>query len=469
MVAQTDLDSPVDLPEIKRAVETLYCDKIKPYGRLLMIRLTEHAEECGRPTPEVKEQRIRSLCDASLQLAVQNEKGGEWSVLLRGRPDIFVDFHSPEDMYPPELWEAFVKHFENPEEAEKDLPRARYLCAKALEEKQLPFLVNRPLGELMHIVQLAISVKKILGYQKDAIVPYGRSKNKLKEQSAAAQQHHASDVPSGEKDMSANFANWPQARSTLQKVMRRQLMNSPSHPIPLSRVKQLFETESGLKLSETALGHAKLSDLLNDPRLADILTVQLQSRVYMVCPVVTPDRTLALDDLIGGGCGSATPSPHPMGMPPMGMWPPPMPGMHMPMPPPHLGIPPMVPPHLGGLGMPPMYNPALDMAMRKQATLDTVYSDTASNTSTQDSSPQELVGRTPTGTTPLAKQVEELEVRPVLTKHGLESRGFKVKNTFIEPDLDDMDLTSPGGLMMTHSYTEPNRPMVPMNSIPESG
>lgn len=481
MVAQTDLNRPVDLPEILRAVETLYNDKIKPYGRLLMIRLTEHADQGGRANPEVKEQRIRSICETSLQLSVQNEKGGEWSVLMRSRPDCFVDFHSPEDIYPAELWEAAVKHFANPDEADRDLPRARYLCARALEARELPFLVGRPLGELMHIVQLAISVKKILGYQKDAIVPYNRSKNKLKEQSAASQQHHAAEG-TAEQGL---LATWPQTRVTLQKVMRRQ-----HTAIPLSRVKQLFEAESGLKLSETALGHAKLSDLLNDERLADVLTVELQSRVYMVCPVFTPGQKLTLDDLIAEGSSGSPPmrtapglppmptasdglplmGTPPMGMPPMGMppmglgmWP-----MHMP-PPAMPGVPPMVPmPPPMGMGMPPMY-PTLPLAMKNKGILETVC-ETASHTDTETQesvADESSVARTPSAYHQDVTGMSDLssaggDGMPALTPGGLEMLGYKVKNGFIDYD----ELASPAGPMMGKSFTEPPKMVKTLSITP---
>merc|ERR1719367_2758110 len=55
--------------------------------------------------------------------------------------------------------------------------------------------------------------------------------------------------------------------------------------VPLPNIKRLFRTEYHMELSETVLGHAKLSDLLNDASFRDICTVELQDRGYFVIPV----------------------------------------------------------------------------------------------------------------------------------------------------------------------------------------
>lgn len=52
--------------------------------------------------------------------------------------------------------------------------------------------------------------------------------------------------------------------------------------MPLSNVKRLFRSRFQLELSETALGHAKLCELLQDPCFSDICSVRLESNGYMV-------------------------------------------------------------------------------------------------------------------------------------------------------------------------------------------
>jgi len=64
--------------------------------------------------------------------------------------------------------------------------------------------------------------------------------------------------------------------------------------VQLSTVKRLFRLR-GLELSETALGHSKLSELLSDSHLSDLCTVKLQEHGYFVVPQSEP-LTKATDD-----------------------------------------------------------------------------------------------------------------------------------------------------------------------------
>jgi len=66
-----------------------------------------------------------------------------------------------------------------------------------------------------------------------------------------------------------------------------------SGSIPLSNIKRLFRSKFRKELSETSLGHAKLSELFQDPRLRDICTVRLQGHGYVVAPAAHPSSTEA--------------------------------------------------------------------------------------------------------------------------------------------------------------------------------
>lgn len=60
--------------------------------------------------------------------------------------------------------------------------------------------------------------------------------------------------------------------------------SSPEQVERLANVKRLFRSAYGLELSETMLGYTKLSDLLQDPRLSDLCSVELRNRGYAVVP-----------------------------------------------------------------------------------------------------------------------------------------------------------------------------------------
>merc|ERR1740138_554608 len=85
------------------------------------------------------------------------------------------------------MWAAAAMYFQALSGDEMQLPGGRYSCAQALLARDLPFLRGRSLGQVCHIVQLAISQKKILGYLNGAVVPYVRSQSMVKEQCAQFQ------------------------------------------------------------------------------------------------------------------------------------------------------------------------------------------------------------------------------------------------------------------------------------------
>merc|ERR1719230_289516 len=63
----------------------------------------------------------------------------------------------------------------------------RYVCAQGLVAQKLPFLEGMSLGQVSHIVQIAMTSRKLLGYYNGAIVPYARSETAMKEQCAEYQ------------------------------------------------------------------------------------------------------------------------------------------------------------------------------------------------------------------------------------------------------------------------------------------
>mmetsp|Transcript_74855 Transcript_74855/g.189211 ORF Transcript_74855/g.189211 Transcript_74855/m.189211 type:complete len:366 (+) Transcript_74855:2-1099(+) len=75
-------------------------------------------------------------------------------------------------------------------------------------------------------------------------------------------------------------------RECLQKILADP--SAGGQPIPLSNMKRIFRSRYHLELSETSLGYAKLSELLQDPRLSDICSVRLQGHGYVVIPHQKP-------------------------------------------------------------------------------------------------------------------------------------------------------------------------------------
>lgn len=102
---------PIDMAGVAAAVETLYADQLRPYGRILRKRLNERALQARSKAVHVDIKVLRSSCESCPWLLVQDEEGGDWSALFRGRPEAFINVYSPEDLYPPELWRAAADYF----------------------------------------------------------------------------------------------------------------------------------------------------------------------------------------------------------------------------------------------------------------------------------------------------------------------------------------------------------------------
>jgi len=276
--------------EVLEAVTSLYDDELKPYGRILRKRLSERAIAAGSAASgEPDLAALRAACVASSWLNVESEDGGEWSALLVSCESKFVDVYNPVDSYPEAMWAAAAMYFQGLSGDEAVLPGGRYSCAQSLVERKLPFLLEYTLGQMCHIVQLAISQRKCLGYLNGGITPYSHSHSKIKDSAAAEQSScaHAACV----SDLT--LASWETARVYLRTILSES-MKSGTVSVPLSNIKRIFRSQFSTELSETSLGHSKLSELLQDSKLSDICTVRLLEQGYFVVPQFSlTDATVA--------------------------------------------------------------------------------------------------------------------------------------------------------------------------------
>merc|ERR1711920_611664 len=110
-----------------------------------------------------------------------------YSVTLVNQPGSFVDACSPADTYPEELWSALSSYLDGMSFDEMSIPGGRYVCARVLMGRQLPFLRGQSLGQICHMVQIAISQRRLLGYREGCLVPYRHSEAWVTEQCALAQ------------------------------------------------------------------------------------------------------------------------------------------------------------------------------------------------------------------------------------------------------------------------------------------
>lgn len=278
--------------QVIAAVESLYKDELRPYGRILRKRATERllaaagiddAEADSEDCPNVDVRQLRAACACCPGLRVIQEEGGDWSALLKGRPGFcFVDIYSNSDDYSAEFWDKAARYLETMSGDEMALPGGRYACARALAARELPFLRGLSLGRVCHVVQLALSQKKLLGYFNGAVVPYQRSQSMIKQLCAENQKPFpckASTASSG-----LPIASWDTALSILGEILdgTGSAVGSSPTPVPLSNVKRIFRSHFKMELSETALGYSKLSDFLQDPRCTAMCNIKLEGHGYVI-------------------------------------------------------------------------------------------------------------------------------------------------------------------------------------------
>jgi hypothetical protein len=273
--------------EVIAAVESLYEDKVQPIGRILLKRIGERAARAAQPTaatqeevdlaaiPRVDPKYLRRLCEKCDQLVVEQMDSGEYSVFLAGRPATFVDASSESDPYPAKLWEELAAYFEGLAGEAMFWPSGRFACAQALLARGPPCLAYRSLGEVVHIVQLSVGQKKILGYRNGHLVPYGYSELMEKEQCAT---YHSPTAASKGTASLMPIASWEETRAGLAWLLAR----SESGTIQLPNVKRLFRSDLGLELSETALGYARIFELLHDPYMSSVCNLRLEGKNWMV-------------------------------------------------------------------------------------------------------------------------------------------------------------------------------------------
>lgn len=262
--------------ELHEAVWSLYEDELKPYGRILRKRLAERNANGGK---EADLSALRKMCEADPQLLMESEDGGEWSARFTDVADSFVDVYGKDDPYDEAVWQAAQEYFESLPEEDGVLPGGRYACAQTLLSQDLHFLRGLTLGRICHFVQIAISTRKVLGYLNGGITSYSRSHSCVKDTAAS---HKASCAQTAiVSDLV--IATWDDARRCLKEILTKCLKDGVEQ-MPLSNVKRICRSQHKIELSETSLGHSRLSDLLQDEELSSICTVKLLEQGYFVIP-----------------------------------------------------------------------------------------------------------------------------------------------------------------------------------------
>lgn len=237
-------------------LESLYQDRIKPMANYVKGRLKERS--C--PEPIVKS--FVELCAEHPDLfeVIRPAESDEASIFLRTEPSWFkgwVDIDSPHDPYAEEMWEELAEFLDG----EHTFAGGRYGMARELMQRNLPFLAEYSLGEVCHIVQLAIQHRRLIVYHRKMLKPIQTVLCQLSPGNGSTPGPEGEDI----KDM-----------DDLCLVLFRMLMHHPQG-LRLCRLKQMIKHEFCRKLSEMSFQCTKLIELFNTEPLAGTFVLDTEN------------------------------------------------------------------------------------------------------------------------------------------------------------------------------------------------
>jgi len=243
-------------------LESLYEDRIKPMANYVKGRLKE------RSTPEPIVKSFVELYSQHpdlfiVQQPAQGSQTDEATIFFVKEPDWFkgwIDIDSADDPYPEATWEELAKFLDG----EHTFAGGRYGMARELMQRNLPFLSSLSLGEVCHMVQLAIQHRRLIVYHRKMLKPI---QTVLCQQPPLSPANGNGGAAEGEeiKDM-----------DDLCLVLFRMLIHHPQG-IRLCRMKQMIKHELCRKLSEMAFQCTKLIELFNQEPLSTTFVLDTEN------------------------------------------------------------------------------------------------------------------------------------------------------------------------------------------------
>mmetsp|Transcript_76035 Transcript_76035/g.180960 ORF Transcript_76035/g.180960 Transcript_76035/m.180960 type:complete len:670 (-) Transcript_76035:63-2072(-) len=244
-------------PMLTSVLESLYEDRIKPMTNYVKGRLKE------RNCPEGVVKNFVDLYAEHRDLFIvqrPTHSDEEAIVFLVTEPSWFkgwLDIDSPDDPYDEVLWAEFAKFLNG----EHTFAGGRYGMARELMQRNLPFLAGLSLGEVCHIVQLAIQHRRLIVYHRKMLKPI----------QAVLQQPAPLTVP-GTTEASEEITDM----DDLCMVLFRMLWHHPSG-LRLCRLKQMIKHEFNRKLSEMSFQCTKLIELFNQEPLTGTFVLDTEN------------------------------------------------------------------------------------------------------------------------------------------------------------------------------------------------
>jgi len=263
-----------DVNILQQALESLYEDQIYPTPKSLKARL-----QLMSFAPDALPYFMCLYAAFEHHYIVTPEGSPHKGVLFKVTPKYFkgwIDPTSPEDPFSPEMWEAFVKKLEELLQSvdianQTDLinapfvfHRGRYGMAQELEKRNFDLFKGKSLGELCHIVELAIQ-KKLLAYEHNMLLP-AKACVSLSNALVGRPTTHSSF---GTSDGIEHISD----KDELKKCVE-ELLSIYKEGFNLSTLKTKIKQNFAKRLSETAFHQIKLLDLVQSPPLNEVCRIE---------------------------------------------------------------------------------------------------------------------------------------------------------------------------------------------------
>lgn len=261
------------------ALESLYKDRIKPLANYVRGRLkersaaqivlktfaelyAEHSDLFIVERPAAKKEGQSGSPPTTAGNA--DERIEEVAILFVEAPSFFkgwVDIDSPEDPFDEAVWIGLKEFLDTGH----SFGGGRYGMARDIMQRNLPCLSEMCLGEVCHVVQLAIQKRKILVYHRKML------------KSTSLAMPNDSAIGDGPAEDVEDITDMHQLCKVLFKMHARYASG-----IRLDRLKRVMKEEFGCRLNEMAFQCTKLIELFKKEPLCDTFEVCADKKAFIL-------------------------------------------------------------------------------------------------------------------------------------------------------------------------------------------
>ncbi|CEL95613.1 unnamed protein product [Vitrella brassicaformis CCMP3155] len=273
-----------------QALLSLYQDQIRPHEPDVLRRLQENGAS------EHLQQNFLRLYETLPEYSVLYNEGSP-VVMFKKEPELFegwIDPNSSDDPYPEEVWQGFLGHIavlmqttnsgkrpECPNLGRYQFKGGRYGMAMELYRQQLSFLQHLTLGQVCHLVQLAIS-RGILAYERSVLQPVAA----VRKAACAAvskpvkEEVHPHPLPTPQTQTQAPLPNTKDISGLREQI--KDLLDERPNGVILSRLNREFSARYNKRIDPTVYGYTKMSDFLLSEELRDVCRVSVNRRNHVI-------------------------------------------------------------------------------------------------------------------------------------------------------------------------------------------